>query len=644
MAGSPVFVSYASRDCVQALRVTEAIESRGTRCWISTRDVAPGENYQEAIVRALRAAPALVLIFSQSANGSDEIKKELSLASRFRIPVIALRLEEVEPSDAFAYELSTRQWVDAFDSWPRALDLLVTRIADLSGREPSKPHAGARVARARPSPAGSRSAVGAAALLLLVAAAGTWWWLRPAPAPAHAMMVRLAGFQRLSTDLPATMPAAVDAEIAAAFNADGVVGVSTAPTPASGSGPAYAVRGTIARNGEGFRVITNLVNERSGATLWSHTFNYGGGEVGRIARHIAVDAGNVVRCGLFGASTYHKPLPDAVLRDYMQSCQAYWDPDMAEGRKGLLPAERVVAAVPDFSWGWAAVAGAYWKIAMTADTAQAIAEARAKGSAAAHKAVAIDPRNSEALFIHAMLLKQNDWLGREKLLKRAVGAQRLDCGCEHHQYGWMLHQVGRLNDAIEQLREADDMLALYLYTPLTLADALVADGKADEARQYYAAAESLAAEPTMAGWIAYSEAASSGDVKALSNPQLPISPATRAALIEGYRALRSGDTEAKLRAVKSLTGLPQEEQDEQVAHLLGALGANHQAFELAVRWAEKEFPGPAILWYRDMRGTLADPRFPALVARLGLLNYWKQTKTRPDVCNEPSTPRFCAMI
>ena len=100
-----------------------------------------------------------------------------------------------------------------------------------------------------------------------------------------------------------------------------------------------------------------LTNERSGATLWTDNFNYDGKEVAKIPRHIAVDAGNVVRCGLFGASTYHKPLPDNVLGDYMQFCQGHWDPQLSEGRKALIPAQRVVAAAPDFSWGWAGVAG-----------------------------------------------------------------------------------------------------------------------------------------------------------------------------------------------------------------------------------------------------------------------------------------------
>ena len=130
-----VFVSYATTDRKQALSVCKAIELRGTRCWISSRDVPPGANYQEAIVRALRAARALVLVFSAAANNSDEIKKELSLASRYHVPVMALRIENVEPSDAFAYELATRQWIDAFQGWDQAIDLLVRRLADLSGGE-----------------------------------------------------------------------------------------------------------------------------------------------------------------------------------------------------------------------------------------------------------------------------------------------------------------------------------------------------------------------------------------------------------------------------------------------------------------------------------------------------------------------------
>ena len=463
----PVFISYATADRTEALKVCKAIERRGTRCWISMRDVPPGENYQEAIVQSLRTARAVALVFSDAANTSGEIKKELSLASRYNVPVIALRLKDVEPSDAFAYELSTRQWINAFEGWDKSIDTLVGRIAQISATGPAGSAAATPASRRKTFSSRRGMAIAAAGLLSLVAAAGAWWALRPPPAAGHGMTVRLSGFQLLSADLPATLRDTVDAEITAAFSVDGVVGVSTASAPAPGAAPAYALGGTIQRDGNTIRVITRMINERSGATLWSNTSNYDGKEVSRVPRHIAVDAGNVVRCGLFGASTYHKPLPDAVLRDYMQFCEGHWDPNVREGRKALIPAQRVVAAVPDFSWGWAAVAGAYWKVALSADNSRIADEARASGRQAADRAVAIDRRNSEALYIKAMLLDRHDWIGREELLKRAVAARRLDCGCEYHQYGWMLLNVGRTAEAVERLHQANNMLALYLSTPLS---------------------------------------------------------------------------------------------------------------------------------------------------------------------------------
>jgi tetratricopeptide (TPR) repeat protein len=458
------------------------------------------------------------------------------------------------------------------------------------------------------------------------------------------MAVRLGGFRLLSPDLPATLPEIVDTEIVAAFSADGVVGVSTAAAAAPGSAPAYALGGTIQKEGNAIRVITRLTNERSGETLWTNTFNYGETEASKVPRHIAVDSGNVVRCGLFGASTYAGSLPDNVLRDYMLFCQAHWDPHLEEGRKALVPAQRVVAALPDFSWGWAALAAAYWKIGLTADDERVADEARAKGRDAADRSIAIDGQNSEALYIKSMLLPRRDWLGREALLRRAVGARRLDCGCEHHQFGWLLLQVGRVSEAGEELRQADDMLPLYVYTSLTLADGLAAAGKADEARQHYQQAIELAPDAQFAAYLSASVASATGDIEALEKPELPITDKRRSALLAGYRALASGDAIAMGEAAQVLVRLPPQQQNDGVALLLGKLGADHAAFLAAARLSQRDYPGPSLFWYPGMRGALDDPDFPALAERLGLINYWTTSHTRPDVCKEASAPAFCQRI
>ena len=193
-------------------------------------------------------------------------------------------------------------------------------------------------------------------------AAGAWWWFRSVPAAAQSIMVRLSEFRPLSADLPAAMPESINAELLAVFNADGVVGVSNVSAPNSVIAPAYKLDGTIYRAGESVRVIARLTNELSGVVLWSGSADYTADQVSKVPHKVAADVGTIVRCGLTGAATYHKPLPDPVLSNYMQYCQQYWS---YGGTKTLRFAQRVVAAVPDFSWGWSAVGNGFMQTAQT---------------------------------------------------------------------------------------------------------------------------------------------------------------------------------------------------------------------------------------------------------------------------------------
>ena len=639
----PVFISYATADRKEALGLCKAIERRRTKCWISTRDVAPGENYQEAIVRSLRGARAMVLVFSEAANNSDEIKKELSLASRYHIPVIAVRIEDVEPTDAFAYELSTRQWIDAFAGWDRSLDSLVRRIGELPGAAVAAAPEPQTTTRRRVHLPLRRSSVAIASALLLVLAGSAWWLLRPSPA-SHSMVVRYGGFQRLSADLPTTMPDAIRDEIIAAFNDQGQIAISTAPAAAAGTAPAYALGGTLRSDGDHVRVITRLTNERSGATLWSDSFDYDAGEVQRIPRLIALDSGNMVRCGLDGASTYPKALPDGVMSDYMQFCQNSWAPTGGDGGKALDAARRVVAAAPDFSWGWSAITRA------SADeiSGPGASAARAEGIQAAHKALAIDPGNSEALAWEATLTDPKDRIGQEKLFKQSLAARPLACGCEHYLYGYFLQDVGRYGDAIAEFRHATEMLSLNWFSQFALGDALNAIGKPDEAKSHLEAAVELNPDPDFAGKAPMFEALESSDykaaIRALSDQKLKIPLEKREAMMDGYRALASGDAVAREMAIKALVAIPEDQKSPIVTRMVAVLGGEHEAMKLMVDGVNKGRSDPSDFWYQDLRAVRSDPKFTALVSRLGLVSYWRSAHVKPDVCSEGSPPPLCRMI
>lgn len=124
-----IFISFASQDSKTARTICTALEGRGFKCWIATRDIQPGENFQSAIVRAIRNAKVLLLVFTSNSNRSDEMTKELALASQQKLMVVPLRVENVDPSDAFAYEFATRQWIDLFADWEREMNHLCARLS-----------------------------------------------------------------------------------------------------------------------------------------------------------------------------------------------------------------------------------------------------------------------------------------------------------------------------------------------------------------------------------------------------------------------------------------------------------------------------------------------------------------------------------
>jgi len=125
-----IFISFASQDRKVASTLCTSLENRGFNCWIATRDILPGENFQASIVQAIRRAKIMLLVFTANSNNSQEMTKELAIASQQKLIVIPLRVEDVAPSDAFAYEFATRQWIDLFADWEFALDQLCQRVAN----------------------------------------------------------------------------------------------------------------------------------------------------------------------------------------------------------------------------------------------------------------------------------------------------------------------------------------------------------------------------------------------------------------------------------------------------------------------------------------------------------------------------------
>jgi len=122
-----VFISYSSKDKPTADAACAALESRGMRCWIAPRDVFPGEEYAASLVRALHESRVMVLVFSSGANRSPQVLREVERAVSRGVPILPLRIEDVPPSEAMEYYISSRHWLDALTP---PLEQHLVRLAD----------------------------------------------------------------------------------------------------------------------------------------------------------------------------------------------------------------------------------------------------------------------------------------------------------------------------------------------------------------------------------------------------------------------------------------------------------------------------------------------------------------------------------
>lgn len=108
-----VFISHSSVDKPAADAVCAALEARGIRCWIAPRDIKPSESWAAAIVGAIRGARIFLLVFSRSANGSEQVQREVERAANSGKQLLTLRIEDASPEAALEYYLNTPHWLDA---------------------------------------------------------------------------------------------------------------------------------------------------------------------------------------------------------------------------------------------------------------------------------------------------------------------------------------------------------------------------------------------------------------------------------------------------------------------------------------------------------------------------------------------------
>ena len=180
-----VFISYSSKDRKIADAVVGGLEQRSVRCWIAPRDIEPGQEWADAIMSGIKRATCMVIVFSDSANQSKQVLREVERAINHGLTVIPFRVEDIQPSGAMEYFLTVPHWLDAMTGPMEAsIERLHAALPSNRGGTPAPLPAPVPAPVSAPS-GGRKGLLIAFVLALLVAAgAGGFWWSQQQAPPA----------------------------------------------------------------------------------------------------------------------------------------------------------------------------------------------------------------------------------------------------------------------------------------------------------------------------------------------------------------------------------------------------------------------------------------------------------------------------
>ena len=629
-----LFLSYAREDEARVRPLAAALERAGHCLWWD-QQIAGGREFNAEIEKALGNAEAVIVAWTEASVHSAWVRDEAATARDGGL-LIPVSLDGAQPPLGFRqyHTIDLSRWTGRPDS--KLLEPLRSAIAEHLGERPERaPISPVRSTRTR------HLAFAAAAVLLLLVGGLFLFFTTGRASAAVTPKVALGQFTLLSPNLPPQLRQTMNDEILAAFGSEHAVSVVTG---GNASAP-FLLDGSVQKLGDGLRFTVNLKNTRSAGLVWSHAFDRAA-EDSLAPRQVAVAATQVVRCGIWGASAYGKPMSDQGLSLYIDWCNEYWGGTQDEDRM-LDAARRVTAALPDFSFAWSALALSAVPVSHREGYADA-AEVGREGWAAAEKAIKLDRRNPEGYMAEAGLLPTSRFADREALLRKAISVRPTECGCERQAYGDFLISVGRNEEAVDQYDRARAMMPTAPMANVRLAQSLHLTGRHEEAQQIISNMLSTWPDAEIvrvlqvksAFWTgAYADA-----IPSLQTPELHLVDPERQALLHSLQALQRKDGAMTSRAASELSALAADPRrnDRLIVAGLAALKDDSAALGAANSLVRARGPALAdVLFEPNLAAARASPQYAELVRSLGLARYWQSSGRLPDICEGAGAPAFC---
>jgi TolB-like protein/DNA-binding winged helix-turn-helix (wHTH) protein/Flp pilus assembly protein TadD len=388
------------------------------------------------------------------------------------------------------------------------------------------------------------------------------------------------------------------------------------------------VEGTVLRSGDQVRITAQLIEASADKHIWSQSYE---GELqdtlalqNKVARAIAdqirISLNPQEQAALKNAKVVN---PEAYV-SYLKG-RYFWNKRTADSLKvALAYFNQAIEEDPKYAQAYSGLADTY---ALLGDWQYAVMtpkEALPKAKAAAIKALELDSALGEAHNSLAFCLDGFDW-DFESAGKEFLRAIELNPGyaTAHHWYAWHLALLHRYDEAIAEMRKAENLDPLSLVINADLAELLVLAHSYDES--ILQSRKTIEMDPNFG--LAHNHLAQAYLRKQMNDEAVAElqkaaqlsggSPTCIANLARAYVASGKTSQAEKLLSELKKRSNPSHSFASEIAVIYVALGDTDQAIAWLKIGYEERF-NPGVLLRPGFDPLRSDPRFQDLVRRIGL--------------------------
>jgi tetratricopeptide (TPR) repeat protein len=388
------------------------------------------------------------------------------------------------------------------------------------------------------------------------------------------------------------------------------------------------VEGTVLRSGDQVRITAQLIEASDDKHLWSQSYQ---GELrdtlalqnkvaGAIADQIRISLNPQEQAALKNAKVVN---PEAYV-SYLKG-RYFWNKRTAESLKvALAYFNQAIDEDPKYAQAYSGLADTYALLGDWQYAAMTPKEAFPKAKAAATRALELDSTLGEAHNSLAFCLDGFDWdfVSAGKEFQRAIELNP-SYATAHHWYAWHLSLLGRYDDAIAEMKKAENLDPLSLIINADLAELLVLAHSYDES--ILQSRKTIEMDPSFP--LAHSQLGQAYLQKhmndeAITELQKAVqlsggSPSTVANLARAYAA--SGKKSDAIKLLDDLKKRPNSSQlyASEIAVIYSALGDSDQAIQCLEKGFQERF-NPGVLLRPGFDPIRTDPRFEDLMRSVGL--------------------------